>query len=366
MNFHKELLDPDRVDQETEKLETDLRKWVIGQGEAIKAIVGVYKTFLAKMVSPEKPIGNMLFLGPTGTGKTRIVEVLAESVMNDVRAIIKIDCAEFQHSHEIAKLMGSPPGYLGHRETRALFSRDRVNNNGYKLNFILFDEIEKASDALWNLLLGILDKARLTLGDNTQVDFSQSIIFMTSNLGADKISSVLRPKIGFAALGQPGDISSNQEAVICRSGIEAARKKFSPEFFNRIDKIVVFRPLGKPELQQILELELRLLQQRIFYCAIGDHFVFRLTPSAKAFLLREGTDPRYGARDLKRTVERYLVQPFSSLITTGQVKGGDLVQVSYCKNAKKFLFHKEAEDLTPSMMEEIMGSGSTKAAATGK
>lgn len=363
MNFHKELLDPDRSNQEIEKLENNLYKRIIGQTEAIEAIVGIYKTYLAKLHNPEKPIGNLLFLGPTGTGKTRIVEVLAESVAGDVHAVLKIDCAEFQHSHEIAKLVGSPPGYLGHRETHPLITQEKLGN-GYKLSFLLFDEIEKANDALWNLLLGILDKAILTLGDNSRVDFSQSMIFMTSNLGADKISAVLQPKMGFAALKKaPRQAASNSEQqAINRSGLEAARRKFNPEFFNRLDKVVVFRPLGKSELRQILELELDLLQQRVFRCALDVPFVFRLTESAKEHLLQEGMDMRYGARYLKRTVERNLVQPFSSLITTGQVKNGDLVQISW---NSKFIFSKEAEGLTAQIMEEIGRSVPGKAAAAG-
>ncbi len=144
------------------------------------------------MNPPGRPIGNFLFLGPTGSGKTRIVEATAEALLKNPRAVIKIDCAEFQHSHEIAKLIGSPPGYLGHRETHPLLSQEVLNQyhtDTIKLSFVLFDEIEKASDALWNLLLGILDKATLTLGDNRKVDFSRAMIFMTSNLGASEMSS---------------------------------------------------------------------------------------------------------------------------------------------------------------------------------
>ena len=195
-------LDPTLTGFDAEKLESDLRKRIVGQDEAIQQIVNIYQTFLAGMSSPGRPIGNFLFLGPTGTGKTRLVEATAESLVGDARAVIKIDCAEFQHSHEIAKLIGSPPGYLGHRETHPLLSQEVLNQyhtENVKLSFVLFDEIEKASDALWNLLLGILDKATLTLGDNRRVDFSRAMIFMTSNLGAAEMSSILRPNLGFAA-----------------------------------------------------------------------------------------------------------------------------------------------------------------------
>src|SRR2546425_6929594 len=202
VRLYQQLLDPTRSGREAEQLEASLRSKIIGQDQAIRQIVSVYQTFLAGMSSPGRPVGNFLFLGPTGTGKTRAVEATAEALIKNPRAVIKIDCAEFQHSHEIAKLMGSPPGYLGHRETHPLLSQEVLNQHHtdrVKLSFVLFDEIEKASDALWNLLLGILDKAILTLGDNRRVDFSQALIFMTSNLGASEMGSILRPNLGFAA-----------------------------------------------------------------------------------------------------------------------------------------------------------------------
>src|ERR1700683_4649943 len=192
-------LDPSQTGHEAEKLHGDLRKLVVGQDEAVEQIVSIYQTFLAGMTSPGRPIGNFLFLGPTGTGKTRLVEAAAESLVGDPRAVIKIDCAEFQHSHEIAKLIGSPPGYLGHRETHPLLSQEVLNQyhtERMKLSFVLFDEIEKASDALWNLLLGILAKATLTLGDHRRVDCSRALIFMTSNLGAERM--VGGKEFGFA------------------------------------------------------------------------------------------------------------------------------------------------------------------------
>src|SRR6266849_1655273 len=195
-------LDPTRTGQDAEKLFTDLHKKIVGQDEAIQQIINIYQTNLAGTNSPGRPIGNFLFLGPTGSGKTRLVEATAESLIGDARAMIKIDCAEFQHSHEIAKLIGSPPGYLGHRETHPLLSQEVLNQyqtEKMKLSFVLFDEIEKASDALWNLLLGILDKATLTLGDSRRVDFSRALIFMTSNLGATEMASLMSPKLGFMA-----------------------------------------------------------------------------------------------------------------------------------------------------------------------
>jgi ATP-dependent Clp protease ATP-binding subunit ClpB len=179
-------LDPTRTGLEAKRLETSLRALVIGQDEAIKQVVDLYQRFSTGMAALGRPIGNFLFLGPTGSGKTRMVEATAECLVKNPRAVIKIDCAEFQHSHEIAKLIGSTPGYLGHRETHAMLSQEVLNQHHtdiVRISFLLFDEIEKASDALWNLLLGILDKGTLTLGDNRKVDFSRAMIFMTSNLG---------------------------------------------------------------------------------------------------------------------------------------------------------------------------------------
>jgi len=355
-------LDPTQTGFEAEKLDSDLRKRIVGQDEAIQQIINIYQTNLAGMSSPGRPIGNFLFLGPTGSGKTRLVEATAESLVGDGRAVIKIDCAEFQHSHEIAKLIGSPPGYLGHRETHPLLSQEVLNQyqtEKIKLSFVLFDEIEKASDALWNLLLGILDKATLTLGDNRRVDFSRALIFMTSNLGASEMNSIMRPNLGFAA----GEAEAQYANGICddklndkiaRAGVEAARRKFTPEFMNRIDKTVVFKPLGEPELRKILSLELNIVQQRIFSSANGAPFVFSLTDSAKDYLLREGTDLKYGARHLKRAIDRSLVHPLSNLIATEQVRGGDLIRVDFDDELHRLTFFKEAEDMPAYAMVQMV------------
>ena len=346
-------LNPALTGSEAERLESELRKRVIGQDEAVQQIVGIYQTFLAGMSSPGRPIGNFLFLGPTGSGKTRLVEATAESLLGDAHAVTKIDCAEFQHSHEIAKLIGSPPGYLGHRETHPILSQEALNQyhtERVRLSFVLFDEIEKASDALWNLLLGILDKATLTLGDNRRVDFSRAMIFMTSNLGAAEMDAMMRPNVGFAS-GETerrhaaGRLDGTLEAKIARAGTEAARRKFTPEFMNRIDKTVVFRPLGEPELRRILDIEINLVQHRIFTASNGAPFVFSVTAAAHDFLLRAGTDVKYGARHLKRALERHLVHPLSNLIASGQTRGGDLLRVDYDAAADELIFFKEAEDM---------------------
>jgi ATP-dependent Clp protease ATP-binding subunit ClpB len=354
-------LNPSLTGQDADRLHNDLRKRIIGQEEAVAQIVNIYQMHLAGMTSPGRPIGNFLFLGPTGTGKTRMVEATAEALVGDMRAVIKIDCAEFQHSHEIAKLIGSPPGYLGHRETHPLLSQEVLNQyhtEKTRISFVLFDEIEKASDALWNLLLGILDKGTLTLGDNRRVDFSKAMIFMTSNLGAAEMGAMTRPNLGFAAseterLSAAGIADEAMNDKITRVGIEAARKKFTPEFMNRIDKMVVFRPLGSHELQKILNLELAMLQQRIFNVTSTTPFVFNLTMQAKDFLLREGTDLKYGARHLKRAIERNLVYPISNLIASDQVRGGDLLQVEYDESDNTLTFAKTAENMPAYEMIEM-------------
>ncbi len=346
-------LDVRQTGEEAEKLRADLHKRIVGQDEPIQQMVNLYQTYLAGMASPSRPVGSFLFLGPTGTGKTRLVEAIAESLVGDARAMVKVDCAEFQHSHEIAKLVGSPPGYLGHRETHPLLSQevlDQYHTEKVKLSFVLFDEVEKASDALWNLLLGVLDKATLTLGDTRRVDFSQTMIFMTSNLGAAEMNSILRPRLGFATgekerEQQAGTLDDTTADKISRAGVEAARRRFTPEFMNRLDKVLVFRPLGEPELRKILNLELNLLQQRIFSSSTPTPFFFALTAPAKEFLLREGTDLKYGARHLRRAMERELVNPLSNLIASGQVRGGDLVSVDFDPAAHVLLFFKEAENV---------------------
>ena len=359
------MLDPARTGSEAGKLESDLRKRVVGQDEAIRQIIDVYQTFLAGMASAGRPIGNLLFLGPTGSGKTRMVEAVAESLVGHARAVVKIDCAEFQHSHEIAKLIGSPPGYLGHRETHPLLSQealDQYQTDEVKLSFVLFDEIEKASDSLWNLLLGVLDKATLTLGDNRRVDFSRALIFMTSNLGAAEMQALLRPSLGFAAGDAQrrhagGMVEAELTGKMASAGMEAARRKFTPEFLNRIDKVVVFQPLGTAELRQVLGMELNMVQQRIFSTAAGAPFVFSATEAAKAYLLREGTDLTYGARHLKRAVDRSLVHPLSNLMATGQARGGDLIRVDCDASGSHLTFMREAEDVAiQAMLQMVDGS----------
>src|SRR4051794_13474287 len=362
------FLDPDQKSPRAQDFEERLTARIVGQERAVRRMSGLYQIFLAGMNPPNRPIGTMLFLGPTGSGKTRVIEAAAEVLFGDPHAVVKIDCAEFQHSHEIAKLIGSPPGYLGHRETAPMLTQenlDRFTNDENKISLVLFDEIEKASDALWQLLLGILDKATLTLGDNRRVDFSRTMVIMTSNLGAREMSELISGGIGFA----PGKGSKNSndtevDQKIYRTAVEAARRKFSPEFMNRIDKVVVFRSLKEHHLRHILDLELQAVQDRIMQSA-GTKFVFQCSETAKEMLLKEGLDFKYGARHLKRSVERFLVYPLSNLVATSQVGLGDLVHVDLDDLTHKLIFSKRsggalvhdmpAEENEPPQVETLSG-----------
>ncbi len=339
------LLDPERKSPRAKEFEDKLSSLIVGQERAVRRVSGLFQIYLAGMNNPSRPIGTMLFLGPTGSGKTRVVEAASEVLFGEPHAVVKIDCAEFQHSHEIAKLIGSPPGYLGHRETSPMLTQenlDKAHTDDTKLTFILFDEIEKASDSLWQLLLGILDKATLTLGDNRRVDFSRSVVIMTSNLGAREMSDMISGGIGFAPTKQGKPQEDNEiDTKIYRTALEAAKRKFSPEFMNRIDKVVVFRSLKEHHLRKILDIELTSVQDRITESA-GTKFIFECTVEAKEFLLGEGIDLKYGARHLKRSIERFLVYPLSNLVATQQVETGDFVTVGFDTETSLLTFRKQS------------------------
>ena len=343
------LLDPRVKSQRAQEFHENLAARIIGQDDAVSGMSNLFQLFLAGLNQTNRPLGTLLFLGPTGSGKTRVVEAAAEALFNDPNAIIKIDCAEFQHSHEIAKLVGSPPGYLGHRETSARLAQenlDRFQTEDNPFSLILFDEIEKASDSLWQLLLGVLDKATLTLGDNRRVDFSKSVIVMTSNLGAREITELQNGSIGFTAGQLANSLDDGQNKMdkkIHGAAVQAARRTFSPEFMNRIDKVVVFNSLNERQLRQILDLELRALQHRIISSA-STKFLFSCSDTVKERLLREGVDHRYGARHLKRSINRLLVLPLSNLVATGQVSFGDSVYVDLNDSGSDIEFSKRSSE----------------------
>jgi ATP-dependent Clp protease ATP-binding subunit ClpB len=355
-------LDPTRIGKAAESLELGLRSRIIGQDDAIHQVIAMYETYLSGIASPGRPIANLMFLGPTGSGKTHLVEAVAECLLENPRAVLKIDCAEFQHSHEVAKLIGSPPGYLGHRDTNPALTQealDQYHTSTVKISIVLFDEIEKASDALWNLMLGILDKATLTLGDNRKVDFSNAMIFMTSNVGVWEMSALMKPPFGFTGSAEKRPDTSDD---IVHSSIEAARRKFSPEFINRLDKMVVFRALGADQLNRILEIELNSIRERVFHVDTGRRFTFSVTPSAKQFLLKEGTNVEYGARHLKRAVERLVVHPLSRLIASGQIVSGDFIQIDYGPQSCALSFSLKDEALSVLDVSQLFTTGVSEAA----
>jgi ATP-dependent Clp protease ATP-binding subunit ClpA len=340
------FLDPEQKSPRAQDFADQMMARIIGQDRAVRQMSSAYQIFLAGMNPTNRPISTMLFLGPTGSGKTRVIEAAAEVLFGDANSMVKIDCAEFQHSHEIAKLIGSPPGYLGHRETSPLLTQENLNRthtDDLKLSILLFDEIEKASDSLWQLLLGILDKATLTLGDNRRVDLARCIVIMTSNLGAREMSELISGGIGFTtAKDKKQVIDSDIDQKLYRTALEAARRKFSPEFMNRIDKIVVFRSLTADHLRQILDLELQRVQERVMASA-GTKFFFECSERAKLTLLHDAFDVRYGARHLKRAIERVLVSPLSNLVASEQVGFGDLVYIDVDPETGRFTFARCSE-----------------------
>lgn len=357
MNRALQTLDPTLAGPKASRLESELRRWIVGQEEAIKQIVNVYQVYQCGLHTPGRPVASLLLLGPTGTGKTRIVETTANALLGNERAFLKVDCGEFQHSHEIAKLIGSPPGYLGHRETAPLFSQENLNQHHtdtVKVGIVLFDEIEKGSDSLWNLLLGILDKGVVTLGDNRRVDFSHSMIFMTSNLGAAEMEQTLWPKLGFGVQRDPQPVTSLADAdKLERTALDAARRRFTPEFINRIDKMIVFQPLMREQLHQILNLELQRLRERIFSAGPNSAFGLKVSQESRDFILKAGTDARYGARHLRRAMERLLVQPLANLMATGQIRGGDMVDVDINQEVTQLTFTRQAQDIPLSVIADL-------------
>jgi len=338
------FLDAEKRSATASQFEHLMREKIVGQDEAVQALVDIYQVFCAGLHSPGHPVGNLLFLGPTGSGKTRTVEAAAEILFGDSHAVIKVDCAEFQHSHEIAKLIGSPPGYLGHRETQPLITQEALavsHREHLQLSFLLFDEIEKASDALWQLLLGMLDKATLTLGDNRKVDLSQTVIFLTSNLGGSQIADLMHGGMGFIQPKDKATIGLHEK--VQRTAVEAARRKFSPELMNRLDKVVVFHPLKREELDEVLDIELRQVQKRVLDSTTRP-FLFRITSEGREFLLEGGTDQRYGARHLKRAIERYVVYPIARLLATSQVHQGDALVIDHQLGEEGLIFLRDKKN----------------------
>jgi ATP-dependent Clp protease ATP-binding subunit ClpA len=313
-------------EQRPDDLGSLLSAKIVGQQSAVGKIVPYVQMFQAGLAPDGRPVGVFLLLGPTGTGKTRTVEALAEVLHGSAKNVLKVDCGEFQMEHEVAKLVGAPPGYLGHRETHPMLSQAKlasVASEKSNISIVLFDEIEKAAPSMTRLLLGILDKATLRLGDNNTVNFERSLIFLTSNLGASAMLKELNNRFGFKAdvVPDPEGTSAKLEAITRA----AARRQFSPEFMNRIDVSITYEPLGQSSLQLILDQHLIDLQNHILHRLGARGFELRVPQESRLFLLKRGTSSEYGAREIKRTLHRHLTQPLSAMIAEDRIPPGSAV-----------------------------------------
>jgi len=319
-------------------LATFLSRRLVGQPAAIEAIVPFIEIHRA-MLSPEgRPAGIFLLLGPTGTGKTKTVEALAEVLHGSPKKLLRIDCGEFQMEHEVAKLIGAPPGYLGHRETQPLLTQQKVNaatSESCDLAILLFDEIEKAAPSMTRLLLGVLDKGTLRLGDCSSVSFEKTLIFMTSNLGAVRMSEELRPDFGFGAYTPR--LAVERTPRLQSISLAAMRKNFSPEFINRIDEVVTYQPLSADALASILAQHIGDLQAHLDRRLGPRTFELQVPLRTRRFLLEKGTSDEYGARELKRTIQRLLIQPLASLIAAGAIPAGACIQADVNPRKEKLV-----------------------------
>ena len=300
-----------------------LSERIIGQPHAMGSIAPFVHMYQAGLCPEGRPAGVFLLVGPTGTGKTRTVEALAEILHGSARNVLRVDCGEYQMDHEVAKLIGAPPGYLGHRETHPVLTQAKlasVTSDSSSLSLVLFDEIEKAAPSFTRLLLGVLDKATLRLGDNNVVNFERSLIFLTSNVGARGMMRELRPGFGFAAHTEKEESATLDR--LQKMGNAAVRREFSPEFLNRIDSVVTYKPLSEETLQQILDQQIDLLQDHI-ESRLGENAFSLVVPKeSRMFLLRQGANSEYGARELKRTLHQHLTQPLAALVAGGEVAPG--------------------------------------------
>jgi ATP-dependent Clp protease ATP-binding subunit ClpA len=306
-----------------------LSEKIIGQPGALRAIVPYLETYQAGLTPKGRPAGVFLLLGPTGTGKTRTVEVLAEALHGSEKNVLRVDCGEFQMEHEVAKLIGAPPGYLGHRETQPWITQQKLNavaSEHCDLSVVLFDEIEKAAPSMMRLLLGVLDRATLRLGDASSVSFDRSLIFLTSNVGAREMMRELGPAFGLGAAVLAGE--AERVRRVDRAGAVSLRKQFSPEFLNRIDAILTYGPLGAASLESILDLQIRDFERLLDERLGPETFRVEVLPDARQFLLARGAAPEYGARELRRTLERHLAHPLAGLIAREGVAAGSLVRVT--------------------------------------
>jgi CheY-like chemotaxis protein len=321
------------ANEPAEDLAATLSRKIVGQPEATRLIVPYVQMFQAGLAPEGRPVGVFLLLGPTGTGKTKTVEALADTLHGSEKNMVKIDCGEFQLEHEVAKLIGAPPGYLGHRETQPMLTQQRLNastSERSELSLVLFDEIEKAAPSLTRLLLGVLDKGVLRLGDNTSVNFEKSLVFLTSNLGSREMLREIHPDFGFqsAGGGNRADLTGKLRSI----GMVAVRKRFSPEFINRVDSIITYQPLSTEALALILDQQIADLQNHV-NTRLGERsFTLEVPAETRQFLLDHGTSQEYGARELKRTIHRFLTQPLATLVATNQVPPGGSVMAAVAES----------------------------------
>ena len=328
------------AEEKVEDLVTQLSRKVVGQPAAGEIIIPYIQMFQAGLAPEGRPVGVFLLLGPTGTGKTKTVEALAEVIHGSEKNLLKVDCGEFQMEHEVAKLIGAPPGYLGHRETQPILTQQKLNSVTSEksvLSIVLFDEIEKAAPSMTRLLLGVLDKAVLRLGDNTAVNFEKSLVFLTSNLGAREMLKEITPDFGFQAgvKKEKVDLTGKLQAI----GLAAVRKKFSPEFVNRIDAVITYQPLDADSLSAILDHQIRQLQNHVNNRLGQRCFTIEVPQESRQFLLRAGTSAQYGARELNRTIHRQLTQPLATMVATGQIAAGGKIRVDLSEDKNGLVIH---------------------------
>jgi ATP-dependent Clp protease ATP-binding subunit ClpA/CheY-like chemotaxis protein len=315
-----------------------LAQKIVGQPKALETIVPWIQMYLAGLSPVERPTGVFLLLGPTGTGKTRTVEAVAEVLHGDAHKVFRIDCGEYQSDHEVAKLIGSPPGYIGHRETTPLLTQERLHelsSDACELTIVLFDEIEKAAPSIARILLGILDKGVLRLGDNTEVHFDKTLIFFTSNLGARELMKEIQPSMGFrSGVANWDELAERLEQV----ALAAVRKMYSPEFVNRIDGVITYQPLNDAAVHTILDQQLKNLQEHVD-SRLGERgFGISVTDEGRKFLVQRGTSAEYGARELKRTIYRYVTQPLSTMVIDGKITPASRVVATVAEDGQQLRF----------------------------
>jgi len=350
----------DSRNEQLDRFAARMNKMVVGQPQAIDKLTDSFSRLIAGIHDPERPLLTMLFMGPTGVGKTETIRCLADTIYGNRRAFTRVNCQEYSAHYNISKLLGSPPGYVG-GEIRPLLAQENIDRHHHKalenqtgmlsesgsklgklyppesdryLSIILFDEIEKAHPKLWNLLLGILEDGTLVLGNNEEVDFTHSIIILTTNVGSEAMGAHLAQNhIGFS----PGTDAVKLDRDIEQAAKRAAKKVFPFEFLNRFDDIITYHTLKEDHLFQILDIQIAQIHHRSLRCS--EPFLLEITQDAKARLVEEGYDPQYGARPLKRVVERRLVTPISHYICNDQIKKGDLITVDVADD--ELVFHKE-------------------------